>query len=73
MYMSTCMRNENCHQQSYGFESFMSTWGRGQKFKNHCRVTFLFLGLKVRFLISPPLGRPIFAKKYPFFINCCTS
>ena len=25
--MSTCIRNKNCHQHSYGFQNFMSSWG----------------------------------------------
>ena len=31
MYMSTCIRNKNCHQHSYGFENFMSSWGSCSK------------------------------------------
>ena len=34
MYMSTCIRNKNCHQHSYGFQNFMSSWGWGSKFSN---------------------------------------
>ena len=29
MYIYTCIRNKNCHQQSYGFQNLMSSWGLG--------------------------------------------
>ena len=31
MYMSTCIRNKACHQHSYGFQNFMSSWGSWSK------------------------------------------
>ena len=31
MYMSTYIRNKNCHQYSYGFQNFMSSWGSWSK------------------------------------------
>ena len=31
MYVSTCIRNKNSHQYSYGFQIFMSTWGSWSK------------------------------------------
>ena len=34
MYMSTYIRNKNCHQYSYGFQNFMSSWGSGSKISN---------------------------------------
>ena len=33
-YISTYIRNKNCHQHSYGFQNFMSSWGWGSKFSN---------------------------------------
>ena len=32
MYISTYIRNKNCHQHSYGFQNLMSSWGWGSKF-----------------------------------------
>ena len=32
MYMYTYIRNKNCHQHSYGFQNFMSSWGSWSKF-----------------------------------------
>ena len=29
MYISTYIRNNNCHQHSYGFQNLMSSWGLG--------------------------------------------
>ena len=34
MYISTYIRNKNCHQHSYGFQNLMSSWGWGSKFSN---------------------------------------
>ena len=31
MYISTYIRNQNCHQHSYGFQNFMSSWGSWSK------------------------------------------
>ena len=50
MYMSTCIRNKNCHQHSYGFQNFMSSWGSWSKISKLQQVVdFSFLGLKVHF------------------------
>ena len=57
MYTCTYKYNQSFHQYSYGFQNLMSSFKiwcqvgvRGQKFKNYSRyVTFLLVGLKVRF------------------------
>ena len=47
MYISTYIRNKNCHQHSYGFQNLMSSWGSGSKFSNLQQVgDFSILGSK---------------------------
>ena len=53
MYMSTCIRNKNCHQHSYGFENFMSSWGSRSKISKLQQVgDFSFFGYKSSLLVS---------------------
>ena len=52
MYMSTCIRNKNCHQHSYGFENFMSSWGSRSKISKLQQVgDFSFFGYKSSLLV----------------------
>ena len=54
--MSTCIRNKNCHQHSYGFQNLMSSWGWGSKFSNLQQVgDFSFFELKSSLLVSKVL------------------
>merc|ERR1711951_338951 len=47
--MSTCIRNKNCQQHSYGFQTFMSSWGSWSKISKLRQVGgFSFFGYKSR-------------------------
>ena len=53
MYMSTYIRNKNCHQYSYGFQNFMSSWGSWSKISKLQQVgDFSFFGYKSSLLVS---------------------
>ena len=50
MYVPTCILNKNCHQYSYRFQNFMSSWGWGSKFSNLQHVgDFSIFGSKSSF------------------------
>ena len=38
MYLSTYIRNKNCHQYSYEFQNFMSSWESWSKFSKLLQV-----------------------------------
>ena len=47
MYMSTYIRNKRCHQHSYVFQNFMSSWGSWSKISKLQQVgDFSFFGSK---------------------------
>ena len=47
MFIYTCIQDKNCHQQCYGYENLMSSWGWGSKFWNLQQVgDFSILGSK---------------------------
>ena len=53
MYMYTYIRNKNCHQYSYGFQNFMSSWGSWSKILKLQQVgDFYFFGSKSSLLVS---------------------
>ena len=53
MYMYTYIRNKNCHQYSYGFQNFMSSWGSWSKISKLKQVgDFSFFGSKSSLLVS---------------------
>ena len=53
MYIHTYIRNKNCHQYSYGFQNFMSSWGSWSKIsKLHQVGDFSFFGNKSSLLVS---------------------
>ena len=53
MYIYTYIRNKNCHQYSYGFQNFMSSWGSWSKISKLQQVgDFSFFGYKSSFLVS---------------------
>ena len=64
MYISTYIRNKNCHQHSYGFQNLMSSWGWGSKFSNLQQVgDFSFFGSKSSLLPGVILNQ--FSTKQP--------
>ena len=53
MYIYTCIRNKSCHQHSYGFQNFMSSWGSCSKISKLQQVGyFSFFGSKSSLLVS---------------------
>ena len=53
VHMYTYIRNKNCHQHSYGFENFMSSWGSRSKISKLQQVgDFSFFGYKSSLLVS---------------------
>ena len=66
---------KNCKQDPYRFKNLISSWGSWSKISKLLQVSdFFFFDLKVRFLISPTLGWPFFAKKKgakePVYLQC---
>ena len=69
MYMSTYVRNKNCHQYSYGFQNFMSSWGSWSKISKLQQVGDVSLfRSKSSLFIFTNTWEAFFAKKYQFFI-----
>ena len=70
MYMSTYKRNKNCHQYSYGFQNFMSSWGSWSKISKLRQVgdvkNFLSKSSLFNFTYT---WEAFFCKKYQIFIN----
>ena len=71
MYISTCIRNKNIHQHSYGFQNFMSSWGSWSKISKLQQVGDVSLfRSKSSLFFSPPLGRPFLRKNTDFLFFC---
>ena len=67
MYRSTYIRNKNCHQHSYGFENFMSSWGSRSKISKLQQVGDVsFFRSKSSLFIFTTTWEAFFAKKYQF-------
>ena len=67
MYISTCIRNKNCHQHSYGFKNLMSSWGSWSKISKLQQVGDVsFFRSKSSLFIFTTTWEAFFAKKYQF-------